>query len=213
MLIWLASFPRSGSSLTQQVLWQCFGVSVAKLGGNAIPDLRGPSRYPQGTSMEEIVRAARADPDVVVVKTHDMPSTSEPAIVVVRDARPVMLSYARFRTTRTGSDVTIKQAITHQRMNWSKHVTAWLDHDAPKLVLRYERLKDGNQEDIDAMARFLGKPQTGRFATDIASLKARRSAFVREGGNDAGIAAVERDYSDLFWSRHGEVMTRLGYER
>lgn len=213
MLVWLASFPRSGSSLTQQILWQCFGISVAKVGGDAIADLRGPSRYPPGTSMEEIARAARADSDLVVVKTHELPSTNEPAIVVVRDARPVMLSYARFRTDRTGSPVTIDQAIAHPRMDWSRHVAAWLDHDAPKLVLRYERLKDGNQDDIDAIARFLDRPQIGRFATDIASLRAQRPTHVREGGNEAGIAAIEREHSDLFWNRHGAVMARLGYAR
>lgn len=217
MLMWLASYPRSGNSLTQQILWQCFGINVAAPVRAGKPPLmsrfRGPSRYEPGTSLEDIVEAARADPDLVIVKTHEMPSTQEPAIVVVRDGRPVMLSFSRFRSEKSDRAVTIEQIIKHPRKSWSEHVTAWLDHDAPKIVLRYEKLANADQSEIDAISNFIGKPQIGRFTGTVDELREIRPTLVQEASNDAGIEEIERNYSKLFWSRHGTAMDRLGYTR
>lgn len=133
--------------------------------------------------------------------------------MVVRDGRPVMLSFSRFRSEVGGQATTIEQIIKHPRRNWSEHVNAWLDHDAPKIILRYEKLAKGDQGEIDVIATFIGKPQIGQFMGNVEDLRALRPTHVREASNDAGVEEIERNYGDLFWDQHGTAMRRLGYAR
>jgi hypothetical protein len=219
MLIWLASYPRSGSALTQVILWQCFGISVAtsvKSNADVTPALvrfRGPQRYPASLSIPEIANLARDESDPVVVKSHALPADKDPAIVVVRDGRPVMRSYARFKTEVLGRPTTIRELIEDKRDSWSRHVNAWLDHDAPKIVLRYEDLRVGDQNSIDAIGAFLGIQQTGQFSASVDSLREIRPTHIRDAGNEPGIEEIEQDHSEAFWSQHGEAMERLGYRK
>jgi hypothetical protein len=228
-LLWIASFPRSGSALTRTILWQCFGLHVSQSGPNREdkPDARdktdslsafmGPRRFDPGTPLEAMVAAAEACAELVAIKTHALPHRlprpGAPALVIVRDGRPVMTSYARFRTEVGGVETGVRAVIRGEPRDWSEHVNAWLDHDAPKLLLRYEDLRIARQEALDAIAAFLGRPQTGAFTATVEELRAIRPTHVRIASNEPGIAEVEADHAGAFWRRHGATMERLGYDR
>lgn len=234
MLVWVASFPRSGSALTRTILWQCFGLHVNTAvppGGPRIPpgpeaaaavaaDMTpffGPSLFPDDATEPAILAAADASDGPILLKTHGLPGElsrpEAPAIVIVRDGRPVMTSFARFRSEMTGRDIPVKAVIDGRPKDWSQHVGAWLDHGGPKLVLRYEDLRVARQEAMDAIAGFIGRPQIGEFTATVEEIRAVRPTHIRVARDEPGIEAIERDHAEAFWSRHGETMRRLGYSR
>ena len=228
MLLWVASFPRSGSALTRTILWQCFGLHVSQGGpnredtpaspeGGGLSDFMGPRRFEPGTSLDSMVAEAVASDELVAIKTHALPGklprAEAPALVIVRDGRPVMTSYARFRSEVSGAATGVRAVIRGEPRDWSEHVNAWLDHPATKLLLRYEDLRVARQDTLDAIAAFIGRPQTGAFTATVEELRAIRPTHVRIAANEPGIAEIEEKHARPFWKRHGATMRRLGYAR
>lgn len=229
MLLWVASFPRSGSALTRTILWQCFGLHVSQSGpvredkpemqdrGGELSGFMGPRRFEPGTPLEAMVAEAEQGDELVAIKTHALPDKlprpDARSLVIVRDGRPVMTSYARFRREVSGVETGVRAVIRGVPRDWSEHVNAWLDHDAPKLLLRYEDLRIARQDTLDAIAAFLGRPQTGPFTATVEELRAIRPTHVRIAANEPGIAEIEERHAGPFWNRHGATMRRLGYAR
>lgn len=249
MLLWVASFPRSGSALTRTILWQCFGLHVSqgsppRPGREAPPQsdakivvetpavatagkppskaddmtaFIGPRRFGPHVTLDEMIAEAERSEDLIPIKTHalpwELPRPEAPAIVIVRDGRPVMTSFARFRTEVSQIETRVREVIRGEPRDWSEHVTAWLDHPVPKLLLRYEDLRVAKQETLDAIGVFLGRPQIGRFTATVEDLRAARPTHVRVATNEPGIEEIEARHARPFWKRHGAAMERLGYPR
>jgi len=232
MFYYLASYPRSGSALTQSILWQCFGIGVQFVENSSSAPAENNSgriRYKPDPvnlnklhlffgprlkkTIEELQEIAGNTDRPVVAKTHDIPKNDVPAIVVVRDGRAVVRSYAKFRTTITGTPHTIEDIINIPKRNWSDHINAWLDHEGRKLVLRYEDLREPSDETLGKISAFLSVPRVGDFTVKLDELNLLRPWLINQGRNDEGIELIEQKYGDLFWSRHGEAMRRLGYRR
>lgn len=217
MLVWMASFPRSGSSLTQQVLWQCFGKNIArakrtKVNAKAEPHI-GPDYYNAGLTLPQIAERARAEDGKVVVKTHDLPEGDDPAIMIVRDGRAVLSSYNRHQNQIAGKSFTLEQIVRGKRGNWSDYVEAWLDAPVEKVMLRYEKLAVGEPGELKKLGDFLGLPQIAPFKSSVEEMRAARPLHVQFADNAHGVEEVEREAGDLFWELHGKTMERLGYAR
>src|SRR5689334_7028983 len=93
MIMWLASYPRSGNTLVRIALKRFFALPTtslytgedflsAALGGPA-PDM----------TLEQIARSVQP----WIVKTHEMPGDDcYPAMYLVRDGRDALISYAHY---------------------------------------------------------------------------------------------------------------------
>lgn len=217
MLIWMASYPRSGSSLTQQVLWQCFGKNIArpkrvKVNAKSEPHI-GPDYYSEGLTMPQIVQRAQAEEGKVIVKTHDDPEGDAPAIVIVRDGRAVLSSYTRHQNQIAKKPSTLEEMIKGKKGSWSDHVAAWLDAPNEKVVLRYEKLRVGDPEELKKLGEFIGMPVLKSYESAVDEMRAARPLHVQVAADGPGIAEVESQAGDLFWELHGKMMDRLGYSR
>lgn len=217
MLIWMASYSRSGSSLTQQVLWQCFGKNIArakrtKVNPMAEPHI-GPDYYNDGLSLPEIAERARKEEGKVIVKTHAMPEGDEPAIMIVRDGRAVMSSYTRRQNDIAHKPTTLEEMVRGKKGSWSEHVEAWLDAPMEKVLLRYEKLRVGDPDELKKLGEFIGMPQIAPFDNPVEEMRAALPRHVQVAENGPGIEEVERECGDLFWELHGNAMRRLGYAR
>jgi hypothetical protein len=136
-MIWLASYPRSGNSLLRTILWQCFGLRSFSIYPN---DLGG------NKELEDYVGHIEHDPDGLVrfpsnaiplMKTHDHPTHSHPAIYVVRDGRAASVSLRQFLGERQPLKAVI--AGQHRFGTWSDHLTAWRPSiRANTLLVKYE---------------------------------------------------------------------------
>jgi hypothetical protein len=90
MIVWLASYPRSGNTFVRVLLHELYGLSTYSIYGPA--DTYGPAANRPLPTMRQMRRAAA----VHVVKTHDLPREDHPALYVVRDGRDALVSYAHY---------------------------------------------------------------------------------------------------------------------
>jgi hypothetical protein len=227
MIVWIASYPRSGNTLTRIILYRCFGIEVKSLdpaAGVMVGKLKkfvGRRDLPEGMTPKEFVPFARASAETWFVKTHALPSEADPAgplsgdsaIVILRDGRASMLSYWHFQNDIGGRPFPLEQIVigAPPLVNWSEHVQRWQGHKGRLLMLRYEDLCAANAETIATIGEFIGKEARAAFDIQFSELHAELPNFFRAGRDQPGIAEVERRCPALFWSLHGKVMSELGY--
>lgn len=96
MIVWLASYPRSGSTFCRLMLHRMYGThTYAKSSDNfflaqGMGETVGVAPLPR--HFDDLDR----DEAIHFVKTHDLPTDNRPAIYLVRDGRDSIVSYTRF---------------------------------------------------------------------------------------------------------------------
>ena len=222
MLIWLASYPRSGNTFAALVLRKAFGIrfvpsdSVRSAFSTAL-------QFDVGMSADQ----ARLLAEPVAVKTHSLPgSDTDPAIYLLRDGRDSVLSYARFLKTPEGRDPTrddanrpladlTRELILEARSrfgNWSQNVNTWISRPNTAVV-RFDDLIVDPEGVLEAALLELGvsgMAQRGKLP-DAAEL--HRLAPQKFPGSERR-AMLEEDLPglvDLFDRHHGRTLRRVGY--
>jgi hypothetical protein len=219
MIVWLASYPRSGNLLTRQILARAFGCLSASEypeGGDELAAQLGVTfRLPYDGSAEDLIAAARASPDRVFIKTHGPPRDDSPAIYILRDGRAAVVSYRHFLGDSEGlHDLSLAQVIRGEVGfgSWSGHLDAWSPLLRPRtLVLRFETLRRQPQDAIAAIERFIARPATAAWVNPFERLQRAVPTFFRHGDDRPNFAELAGPDLGLFWAHHGAWMTRLGY--
>ena len=226
MIVWLASYPRSGNTLLRQVLKHCFEIdSCAGLepGQEArfatlnatLSQIYGEYHY-EGDA-EEFYLRARSSAQPVFIKTHLLPRDDAKTIYVVRDGRLALKSFLEYQDRSHPGSSSFGSLLLgdHPYGEWSGHFRAWCDRSrAETLLLRFEELVDASATTLNQIAQFLG--YTGPVRPwQNPQAKLRELAPQDFGPGDT----VWR--SDPFWSEtrlrqfltvHGPLLTQLGYE-
>jgi hypothetical protein len=224
MLVWLASYPRSGNTLLRQVLKTCFDLDSCE-GLELIPEhLRDPDgvRYQHyGTyyiddNWEEFYQKSRQSSELVLVKTHQLPRDDEKAIYVVRDGRLAIKSFVKFQDNYHPGKSTFTSLLLgdHAYGEWTSHHRAWCQRPAGQLlVLRFEELAEPSAELLSHIAEFIGVPgPTQPWVSHLDELRERHPGYF--GSGDRGWKP------DVFWTEsrlrnfytlHGKLLVKLGY--
>ena len=218
MIVWIASYPRSGNSLVRSLLWQTLGLpSYADEEAqflHAMPRIGGQERDEPWDVFYERVRAS---PEPVLVKTHLPPIDDQPFIYVIRDGRNALASYLAFHRTyhAEAGRTDLELVVGADRFGgWSRHVSTWCRRtDARGLIVRFEDLVGTEPGAIEAVQRFLGgADQAGHWSNPFADLKAEHPDFFRGGA--AAWTPPEwwtDDIDRLFALLHGACMVEHGY--
>jgi len=171
------------------------------------------------------VDALLADSGMHFVKTHDPApcGNSCPAIVLVRDGRDAVVSYAYFvlktehGIERPGKDLfeaTLKEIITGDTFGgWSANVNAWIDRVGLNRAIRYEDLiEDPINIAVTALRRLgvNGKIESAVIPS-FPELHSRIPWFFRRGKSGYWQKEMPHHLQSLFLERHGEALLRLGY--
>jgi Glycosyl transferase family 2/Sulfotransferase domain len=222
VILWLASYPRSGNSFLRVLLKVAFGISSDSIYPNEsdLPWVREgliPRR-----SLGDMARGS----DLCAIKTHELPGGDEyPALYVVRDGRDAIVSYAHYALEVFQKATGAQQADSIPSMirtlvstdghfgGWGRNVTAWASRKAPTQVIRFEELII---DPVTIVARALERlgirpQQTGSALPTFGELRARAPEFFRVRRVGGYREEMPRALEDLFWSRSGGVMRRLGY--
>jgi hypothetical protein len=230
MVIWLASYPRSGNTFFRVLLHRLFGFqtySVYPIANETehMPDdtqnlMRLTGQVEAGCDVSRL----RADSGKHFVKTHDLPSgDSSPAVVLVRDGRDVMVSYARYvlkteqgieQPTKDEFEGTLEQIITGDRFaGWSANVQAWMDRAGWDGIIRYENLIQDPVNIAAAALRRLGVNAELNSAAppSFQTLQTTVPWFFRSGKPGYWRQEMPSRLQELFLERHGAVLLRLGY--
>ena len=209
--IWLASYPRSGSTFLRCILHHAFGLPSTSFYGHDFGATPGRLADLVGHfELDALPATLRCTPDMpLMVKTHKLPGDAHRAIYIVRDPRPTLVSLREFGGRRRTLAAII--AGTPNFGSWSEHVRAWHPWARPGcLLIRYEDMVADLDPVLAALAAYLDRPVLKREIPSRAELAAANGRWVREyvDWRDQLTAQDLR----LFATVHGEAMARLGYD-
>ncbi|MBU2669671.1 sulfotransferase domain-containing protein [Actinoplanes bogorensis] len=224
MLVWLASFPRSGNTFLRIVLSRLYDVPASVIYDyDGVADRLGPELI-GAIDRPASLDAMRGSDQVHLIKTHRPRDADvhddDRAICLVRDGRDALVSWARqlsedpdrdFRT-----ELTSLIAGTRGTRGWGVNVLSWLDPPVPhRFRLRYEDLI---RDPAGAAARIVAtldlpwRLVPGATIPTFAELHATDPGFFRRGHTGTHRDELPDDLHDLFWSHpeNATAMTRLG---
>lgn len=221
MIVWLASYPRSGNTLLRTILLKCFGVTTYSLYDD-LTDIGSRAEFSSivghvshGLDQQSFYKAAAESDQTYFVKTHDRPPDDAKAIYVVRDGRSTIVSYYHYRKDFSSDETTSLEDIIVGDCaygSWSDHFEAWAPASRPNtLLLRYEHLVRDAHRAVKVISIFIGRPAFNSQPSPFTKLKAVDSKFFRGGSDASNIKELEGANSDLSWLLHGQLMSELGY--
>lgn len=221
MIIWLASYPRSGNTLLRQIFRQVFDQETYS-DSNDPKDLgiheAGSSVVGHRNYMlpwNEFYAAAQTDPALTLVKTHHPPKDSGKTIYIVRDGRAALVSYFHLlRDFRRRTDISLHNVIRGETPmgSWSRNLDHWQPHARPDtLLLRFEELRHEPDKSIATVAEFTGLEPKRPWESPLGHLQEAMPGFFRNGDDQRNIAELAGPDEKLFWELHGGWMKTLGY--
>ena len=229
MLVWVASFPRSGNTFLRIVLHRRYGLrtsTVYDVDGVARrvgPDLIGFTERP------DTIAGMRADDAVHFVKTHRQRGAdvdpADPAICLVRDGRDALVSWARQATEDDPDRFTaeLRTRITRTAGpgtgGWGTNVLSWRQPPAPhRVLLHYDELVATPEAAADRALAVVApalRPLPDARLPTFAELHAADGGFFRRGITGSHRDELPDDLHELFWSQPGNAaaMALLGLPR
>lgn len=230
MLIWLASYPRSGNTFLRLVLERQFAYHTSSIyrerpTGNT-PDIVDLVEL---TSVERVRRVIDADEHLHFVKNHELAAADpSPAIYLVRDGRDAMVSFAHFLIDFViGTDAqadpgthywqTLHGLITTTEYfgGWTNNVQSWLSRPNTVVVTFEELIRDPVGVTRAALHRLNLEPAalTGDSVASFEQLHRESPRFFRTGRAGNWRTEMDDRLHALFWHEHGATMDRLGFPR
>lgn len=238
--LYIAAFPKSGSTWLSYLLSDCLGVAYANKMGE-VPALPGTIR--------EIDRSA-AGPVTFVERIHTARpddagrGAGDRVVYLVRDGRDIVVSYHFWRYfhvperwpphrrlkdlarryLRGGFEGQLEHTVREQAAAWRDHVENWEEADGSLPRISYEELHRNPYETL----RSLFDELQLQVADEAMRSAVDRHTFAAETGRDRGQeerSAFRRkgivgDWQNYFSERHrqafkaaaGDLLIRLGYE-
>ncbi len=238
MILWLASFPRSGNTFCRVVLEKCFGISTLSdsdyYSGNA--PTRPPTPWHERTvsklglqpPVQGSIAELSARPELLALKTHSLERlTSDPALYLVRDGRDALLSYACYIHTHVQREPleTLTREKLVQRLrslllrndptygSWSENVRTWSARP-DVAVIPFHELIARPVAVVDAALQRLGcaRPVLDSSVPTFKDLHSRAPQFFRSGRHDQWRTEFPPELQAQFLERHGPLLSELGYD-
>ncbi|MEO1132290.1 MAG: sulfotransferase domain-containing protein [Cyanobacteria bacterium J06639_1] len=232
MIVWLASYPRSGNTFFRMLLHYKCGVNTYSV--YADPDITGmgaADAVGHETLPAPIEELAQRD-ELYFVKTHERPADDDyPSIQLIRDGRDSLVSHARYLLKfywETDDPIRrFKQLVGFENYSrtlrnviltsgWSDHLMDWGKRRSrgQTVTVRFEDLV----EDPDtALGEAIAKLNLDRLTTDAGDipsfeeLQAQWPQFFRKGKVGAWKEEMSPKLQKLFWKHHAEAMNTFGY--
>lgn len=222
MIVWLASFPRSGNTLTRTILKQVFERESYSVYDDshdlgADPEIAAAVGHVRhGERWDDAYRRLTDDDALHFVKTHEPPQDAARAIYVVREPVACFVSLRHYLRTYFQRDFRPEEFAAGLTPwgSWSSHIETWDPERRPAtLLLRFEDLVGNPEPEIARIADFIGLKPINRWVNKFDQLRQAEPRFFRRGRVDADDAEVRPDDAHLirFWSRRS--LARFGYDR
>ena len=227
MIVWLASYPRSGNTLLRMILKRCFDLSSSEDGDE--DDFHGLrtftnedakimfGRLIRHVNWNQFYQEASDSHKMILVKTHLPPKDNQPFIYIVRDGRSAIQSYKKFfEDILPGASTTLIKLIMGDDAygDWSSHFSQWNKRDNNKgLMLRFEELVNPSPKTLLKIADHLNfQGEIKPFNNPFRECQLRWPDLFRKGQIDFQRLAEWNDLINvLFYQIHGQLMTELDY--
>jgi hypothetical protein len=231
MLIWLASYPRSGNTFLRILLKRLYGFTTTTgyddndpVAQRIGPDFVG--YQPRIHQLQELVDQSQ----IYFAKTHRQPHRidcgDQPAIYLVRDGRDAIVSFAylraqqRLQQGRSGDLKMLMQELICEESsgtgNWGLNVLRWLKRSSPPAVIRFEQLICQPELEVSRALETLRvepKKKVNAAPPIFPELHAVDKTFFRRGVVGSYQDEMSQDIQEKFWQQphHAEAMALLGY--
>ncbi|BEL13021.1 hypothetical protein Q0Z83_112120 [Actinoplanes sichuanensis] len=228
MLVWVASFPRSGNTFLRIILHRLYGVRTstvydvdgvaARLGSDLIGFTERPGELTD----------LRASDEPHFIKTHRQRdadvSEGDYAICLVRDGRDALVSWARQDSEDDPAryEAELRAKILRDTAvgtgSWGNNVLSWLQPPAAhRVLLRYEDLTRDPWAAVPPVIARIAPQLAVRPEAHVPSLDELRrhdDRFFRRGRTGSHYDELPDDLHELFWSRpdNRAAMALLGYD-
>jgi len=233
MIIWLASYPRSGNTYFRLLLKQYFGLSTFSVYEDKVISKNSQIQEIVGhESRSRSIESLRDDENIHLVKTHDLPQEDNmPAIYLVRDGRDALVSYAHYTQSFENHTDSAKQS---QNFNfvlrdlivynasfggWGPNVLAWTNRTSPVTVIKFETLVQ-SAEPWKIVAQALGEInhpvlnyEKKNAIPSFEELHRQMPGFFREGKIGTWKNEMSSELHEIFWKQHKTAMDKMGYVR
>ena len=230
MLVWVASFQRSGNTLTLRTLREVYGFSpfcsihkdrLFMLGWRWGEDGYEPPPELRRGSKAKRLEALREWPETFFIKSHRVVDSEDPApaLYVVRDGRDVAVSRAHWiEKKKMGHyDYPFDERLAKMMSSgkWSEHVHAWRTRSAPTAFVHYEELIADPAATVRRACEQIGVavPEPRGELTPFSELQREDPVMHRRGEVGAWRDEMTPANEELFWRIHGDEMRALGYSR
>lgn len=225
MIVWVASYPRSGNTLFRIVLDRMgLGPTYSIYNDPALKELKidkevGHEDLPVG-GLDSLV----GDSSYHFVKTHGLPGAdSFPTIYIVRDGRDAIVSHAHYLKNIDKKDLSITQIIALLTTGdiggfglWSDHIRKWRRKPGDFVIVRYEDLARNPVQEVAKALRQLKMPDNmineKVIIPSFSELNDMNSQFFRAGKSGGWSEEMTASLERQFWKLHRVGMALSGYE-
>ncbi|ODA68669.1 Sulfotransferase domain protein [Methyloligella halotolerans] len=224
MIIWLASYPRSGNTFFRSVLKHYFDLQSYSIHGDhrdiganeGLGDLVGHMQGDKGTLDLD---ALRHDREIHVVKTHDLPCEymqgSDEVIYVSRDGRDATTSYLKYLHRVAGLPATSLEDVIAGKVPfgfWGNHVHRWRQAVFDRIqFFRFEEITADPYSLADRLAESIGRGRSREPFPDFNSFKESAPNFFGSGKSGNFANQFSEEELALFELYSGPAMRLAGY--
>lgn len=221
MIVWLASYPRSGNTYIRTILHHAFGVKTYSIHGDkldiaadeATKEIVGHKDLPENFDYAE----ARQSGELYFIKTHaqyNIHYAPDKAIYILRDGREATVSFYHYWNDFSQEKFSILEIINGHTFagSWADHYYSWLREKKDSiLLLRFEEMLFSPESAINKIAEFTClTPQKNRVPGFV-ELHNVNPQFFRSGQKDSfnvNLTDFEKKY---FWLVNSQAMRDAGY--
>lgn len=212
MIIWLASYPRSGNTLMRWAL-RAMGQQDASVYNDSKIDPTLPNLYIRNLGEYEKQQTT------YFVKTHARQDDQRKAIYILRDGRDALVSLAHYTVDLVGTDKTYEEVLRllidggyqPPYCTWSEHVLFYLQRKNT-LIIRYEKLLENLVQQMTRVAMFCDVKLISPLDVSFEKLHEANPKFYRRGIVGAWKDEMSLELQELFISYHGQAMKAAGYD-
>lgn len=223
MIIWLASYPRSGDTFFRVLLNSVFATKTPSIyddkfdigADKDLLDVVGHEFFPQNFTLA----AARCSEETFILKTHDYPTDvcgDDKVVYLLRDGREGILSYFNYHNDYTDAGKSLLDIIDGDTQfgGWGEHVLAWAPGKRPNtLLIKFEELVSDPLGQIDRIAEFTGLKPVSNVLPTFEGLHDTGPKFFGSERTDSWKGVFSDFDLHVFWQRNYTQMIAYGYEQ
>ena len=220
MIIWLASYPRSGNTFLRILMKSVFGINTYSIYNDEhdissesnTKNIVGHEILPDNFSFEK----AEKSKEIYFIKTHDLPCGIEKkTIYLLRDGRESSTSFFYYLKNYSNKNIIFNDVIEGNlfRGNWGEHVREWKpNQDKNIFLIKFEDLIEKPESYIDKLSNFIGikKLQNINIPT-FKELKKINPKFFRSGKKKSWKSKFTEQEHIKFWVLNYDEMLTYGY--
>lgn len=223
MIVWLASYPRSGNTFFRVIMNSVFNIKTYSIYDDKT-DIGADEKTSSVVGHEFLpedfnVQKARDEEKVYYIKTHELLDNrideNDKVIYLIRDGRESTLSFTKHENTFSNQKKELIDTIYGNIFigSWGEHVKSWDPKNRKStLLVKFETLIKEPIKYIEILSDFLQIKPTGDKIPTFEELKKINPKFFRSGKTNSWEGVYSDEEHISFWLRNYKEMMEYGYD-